>query len=75
MWGYGDGTNHGCLGRSIKLDEDWNFASKIFTTGYSLDGESLPEDELAPYIQIAIDQINFVIGDPATNEYGMSDSS
>ncbi|KIJ61497.1 glycoside hydrolase family 51 protein [Hydnomerulius pinastri MD-312] len=37
--------------------------------GYSLDGESLPEDELAPYIQQAIDQVNFVIGDPATNEW------
>ncbi|EIW86286.1 glycoside hydrolase family 51 protein [Coniophora puteana RWD-64-598 SS2] len=33
--------------------------------GYSLDGTSLPEDELAPYIQAAIDQINFVIGDPS----------
>ena len=47
----------------------------IFPAGYSLDGESLPEDELAPYIQTAIDQINFVIGDPATNEYGMCDPS
>lgn len=46
--------------------------SETAAAGYSLDGESLPEDELAPYIQIAIDQINFVIGDPATNEYGMS---
>ncbi|EIW76868.1 glycoside hydrolase family 51 protein [Coniophora puteana RWD-64-598 SS2] len=33
--------------------------------GYSLDGTSLPEDELAPYIQAAIDQINFVTGDPS----------
>ncbi|KAG2143080.1 glycoside hydrolase family 51 protein [Suillus clintonianus] len=37
-------------------------------TGYSLNGASLPENELAPYIQQAIDQINFVIGNPATSE-------
>lgn len=48
--------------------------SEIVTAGYSLDGESLPEDELAPYIQTAIDQINFVIGDASTNAYGVSDS-
>lgn len=36
--------------------------------GYSLDGASLPENELAPYIQQAIDQINFVIGDSATSK-------
>ncbi|KAG1833621.1 hypothetical protein F4604DRAFT_2017812 [Suillus subluteus] len=29
---------------------------------------SLPENELTPYIQQAIDQINFVIGNPATSE-------
>ncbi|KDR72487.1 hypothetical protein GALMADRAFT_270473 [Galerina marginata CBS 339.88] len=33
--------------------------------GYSLGGSSLAEAQLAPYIQQAIDQINFVIGDPA----------
>ncbi|KAN0092522.1 glycoside hydrolase family 51 protein [Tylopilus felleus] len=38
-------------------------------SGYSLDKESVPEDDLTPYIQAAIDQINFVIGDPSTNEY------
>jgi hypothetical protein len=49
--------------------------AEIVSAGYSLGGGSLSEDELAPYIQIAIDQINFVIGDPATNEHGVSDSS
>ncbi|KAG1855688.1 alpha-L-arabinofuranosidase C-terminus-domain-containing protein [Suillus subalutaceus] len=33
----------------------------ISHTGYSLDGASLPENDLAPYIQQAIDQINFVV--------------
>ncbi|CCM00811.1 uncharacterized protein FIBRA_02853 [Fibroporia radiculosa] len=36
-------------------------------SGYSLDGESIPDGELEPYVQQAIDQINFVIGDAATN--------
>lgn len=40
----------------------------ISRTGFSLDGASLPENDLAPYIQQAIDQINFVIGDPATSK-------
>ncbi|KAH6900847.1 alpha-L-arabinofuranosidase A [Coprinopsis sp. MPI-PUGE-AT-0042] len=34
-------------------------------SGYSLGGDSVPEDQLQPYIQQAIDQINFVIGDPS----------
>jgi alpha-N-arabinofuranosidase len=42
------------------------------TSGYSLDGESLPDDVLDPYIQQAIDQINFVIGDSTVNKYGAS---
>ncbi|CDO70623.1 hypothetical protein BN946_scf184748.g21 [Trametes cinnabarina] len=33
--------------------------------GYSLGGTSLAENQLAPYIQQAKDQINFVIGNPA----------
>ncbi|KJA14844.1 glycoside hydrolase family 51 protein [Hypholoma sublateritium FD-334 SS-4] len=33
--------------------------------GYSLGGTSLPEADLQPYIQQAMDQINFVIGDPS----------
>ncbi|KAH6900844.1 arabinofuranosidase [Coprinopsis sp. MPI-PUGE-AT-0042] len=34
-------------------------------SGFSLGGYSVPEDQLQPYIQQAIDQINFVIGDPS----------
>ncbi|KAG9311101.1 glycoside hydrolase family 51 protein [Chiua virens] len=37
--------------------------------GGNISAESLPENELAPYIQTAINQIDFVIGDPDTNEY------
>lgn len=35
--------------------------------GYALGGTSVPENQLDPYIQEAVDQINFVIGDPAKN--------
>lgn len=36
-------------------------------SGYSLGGTSLAESALPPYIQQAIDQINFVVGDPSTS--------
>ncbi|CAA7268528.1 unnamed protein product [Cyclocybe aegerita] len=36
--------------------------------GYALGGTSVPQSQLGPYIQQAADQINFVIGDPATSE-------
>ncbi|KIP05651.1 glycoside hydrolase family 51 protein [Phlebiopsis gigantea 11061_1 CR5-6] len=39
-------------------------------SGYSLGGVSLAENQLAPYIQQAISQINFVIGDPSTTTEG-----
>lgn len=33
--------------------------------GYALGGTSVAENQLVPYIQQAIDQINFVVGDPS----------
>ncbi|TFK36072.1 glycoside hydrolase family 51 protein [Crucibulum laeve] len=38
--------------------------------GFSLDKTSVAEGQLERYIQQAIEQINFVIGDPAKNEQG-----
>ncbi|KAK0463671.1 arabinofuranosidase [Desarmillaria tabescens] len=35
--------------------------------GFALGGASVPQDQLGPYVQQAIDQIYFTIGDPATN--------
>ena len=49
------------------------FRLESISNTMQIDEESLPENELAPYIQAAIDQINFVIGDPAINEYGASE--
>jgi alpha-N-arabinofuranosidase len=36
--------------------------------GFALGGTSVAEDQLGPYIQQAIDQINFVVGDPAKSD-------
>ncbi|KAJ7111424.1 glycoside hydrolase superfamily, partial [Mycena epipterygia] len=35
--------------------------------GYSLDGDSIPQSALTPFVQDAIDQINFAIGDASSN--------
>ncbi|KAF9237539.1 glycoside hydrolase family 51 protein [Melanogaster broomeanus] len=68
-WGYINTDGLGLL-EYMYLCEDMEMEAILAVwAGYSLDGESLPEDELAPYIQQAIDQINFVIGDPSNNEY------
>lgn len=44
-------------------------------SGYSLNGESVPADDFEWVWQEGINQIQFVIGDASTNEYGMSNSS
>lgn len=38
--------------------------------GYDLGGDSVAADDLAPYIQQAADQINFVIADASSNSAG-----
>ncbi|KAG9311650.1 glycoside hydrolase family 51 protein [Chiua virens] len=68
-WGYINTDGLGLL-EYMYLCEDMEMEPIMAVwAGYSLDGKSLPEDALGPYIQAAINQINFVIGDPATNEY------
>ncbi|KAL1740220.1 glycoside hydrolase superfamily [Schizophyllum fasciatum] len=37
-------------------------------SGYALNKESVPEDQLEPYIQEAIDQIHFAVSDASANE-------
>ncbi|KAF8827782.1 hypothetical protein HHX47_DHR4000241 [Lentinula edodes] len=37
-------------------------------SGFALGGTSIAEDDLGPYIQQAIDQINFAVGDPAESD-------
>jgi alpha-N-arabinofuranosidase len=38
--------------------------------GFSLNDQSVAENQLAPFIQTARDQIDFVIGDSRTNAMG-----
>lgn len=67
-WGYINTDGLGLL-EYMYLCEDMEMKPIMAVwAGYSLNGASLPENELAPYIQQAIDQINFVIGNPATSE-------
>ncbi|KAG1888053.1 glycoside hydrolase family 51 protein [Suillus subluteus] len=67
-WGYVNTDGLGLL-EYMYLCEDMEMEPIMAVwAGYSLDGASLPENDLAPYIQQAIDQINFVIGDSATSK-------
>ncbi|KAF8189373.1 glycoside hydrolase family 51 protein [Pholiota molesta] len=63
-WGY---TNTDGLGLMEYMNwcEDLGMeAIMAIWAGYDLGGTSVAEGDLAPYIQQAMDQINFVIGDP-----------
>ncbi|KAG1766667.1 glycoside hydrolase family 51 protein [Suillus occidentalis] len=67
-WGYVNTDGLGLL-EYMYLCEDMEMEPIMAVwAGYSLDGTSLPENDLAPYIQQAIDQINFVIGDSSTSK-------
>ncbi|KAG1835935.1 glycoside hydrolase family 51 protein [Suillus subalutaceus] len=67
-WGYVNTDGLGLL-EYMYLCEDMEMEPIMAVwAGYSLDGASLPENDLAPYIQQAIDQINFVVGDSATSK-------
>lgn len=37
--------------------------------GYSLDGSSVPEAQLQQYVELAVNQVQFAIGDPKTNTW------
>ncbi|KAI0635237.1 glycoside hydrolase family 51 protein [Trametes polyzona] len=64
-WGYVNTDGLGLL-EYLQFFEDTGMEPIMAVwAGYSLGGTSLPENQLAPYIQQAKDQINFVIGDPA----------
>ncbi|OCH93317.1 glycoside hydrolase family 51 protein [Obba rivulosa] len=66
-WGYVNTDGLGLLEYLTFFEDVGMEPIMAVWSGYSLDGDNLPEDELAPYIQQAKDQINFVIGDPATS--------
>ncbi|KAI0354496.1 glycoside hydrolase [Trametes cingulata] len=64
-WGYINTDGLGLL-EYLQFCEDLSMKPIMaIWGGYSLIEGGVPEDQLAPYIQQAKDQINFVIGDPA----------
>ncbi|TFK90312.1 glycoside hydrolase family 51 protein [Polyporus arcularius HHB13444] len=66
-WGYVNTDGLGLL-EYLEFFEDVGMEPIMAVwSGYALGGTSEPESQLAPFIQQAKDQINFVIGDPATS--------
>ncbi|KAI0795426.1 glycoside hydrolase [Abortiporus biennis] len=64
-WGYANTDGLGLL-EYLQFFEDAKMEPIMAVwSGYALGGTNLAENQLAPYIQQAIDQINFVIGDPS----------
>ncbi|KIK69678.1 glycoside hydrolase family 51 protein [Collybiopsis luxurians FD-317 M1] len=67
-WGYINTDGLG-LFEYLTWCEDLNMqAIMAVWSGFALGGTSIAENALGPYIQQAIDQINFVIGDPRESE-------
>ncbi|KAJ7581137.1 glycoside hydrolase family 51 protein [Mycena floridula] len=64
-WGYVNTDGLGLLEYLYWCEDAEMEPFMAIWSGYSLGGASVTGDALAPYIQQAIDQINFVIGDPA----------
>ncbi|KAK0482509.1 arabinofuranosidase [Armillaria novae-zelandiae] len=67
-WGYINTDGLGLL-EYLTWCEDLNMEPIMAVwAGFALQGASVPQDQLGPYVQQAIDQIHFTISDPATNE-------
>ncbi|CAK5262313.1 unnamed protein product [Mycena citricolor] len=68
-WGYINTDGLG-LYEYLQWIEDMNMEPIMAVwAGYSLDGTSQAQSALGPYIQDAINQIEFAIGDESTNQY------
>ncbi|KAJ4482286.1 glycoside hydrolase family 51 protein [Lentinula aciculospora] len=67
-WGYVNTDGVG-LFEYLSWCEDLNMqAIMAVWSGFALGGTSIAEDDLGPYIQQAIDQINFAVGDPSESD-------
>ncbi|KAJ3764348.1 glycoside hydrolase family 51 protein [Lentinula raphanica] len=67
-WGYINTDGLG-LFEYLTWCEDLNMqAIMAVWSGFALGGTSIAEDDLGPYIQQAIDQINFAVGDPTESD-------
>ncbi|KAJ7255213.1 glycoside hydrolase family 51 protein [Mycena rebaudengoi] len=67
-WGYINTDGIGLLEYLLWCEDLGMEAFMGVWDGYSLGGTSVTGEALEPFIAEAIDQINFVIGDPATSE-------
>lgn len=64
-WGYTNTDGLGLLDYLNWIEDVGNMEPIMAVwSGFALGGTSVAENQLAPYIQQAIDQINFVVGDP-----------
>ncbi|KZT10497.1 glycoside hydrolase family 51 protein [Laetiporus sulphureus 93-53] len=66
-WGYVNTDGLGLLEYLTFFEDVGMEPFMAVWAGYSLNGESLPEDDLSPYIQQAIEQIEFAVGDANTS--------
>ncbi|KAF9476812.1 alfa-L-arabinofuranosidase precursor [Pholiota conissans] len=67
-WGYINTDGLGLMEYMHWCEDLGMEAIMAIWAGYALGGTSLAEGDLAPYIQQAKDQINFVIGDPSKSD-------
>ncbi|KAJ6491401.1 glycoside hydrolase family 51 protein [Mycena vitilis] len=67
-WGYVNTDGIGLLEYLLWCEDMEMEPFMAVWDGYSLGGTSVTGDALQPFIAEAVDQINFVIGDPATSE-------
>ncbi|EIN08778.1 glycoside hydrolase family 51 protein [Punctularia strigosozonata HHB-11173 SS5] len=74
-WGYVNTDGLGLLEYLLWCEDVGMEPILAVWSGYALGGEAVSEGDLAPYIQQAIDQINFVIGDPSTSAAAAQRSS
>ncbi|KAH8083330.1 glycoside hydrolase family 51 protein [Cristinia sonorae] len=66
-WGYVNTDGLGILEYLTFFEDAGMEPIMAIWSGYALGGTNLAENQLAPYIAQARDQINFVIGDPKTS--------
>ncbi|WP_447007280.1 AbfB domain-containing protein [Saccharothrix isguenensis] len=65
-WGYWSTDQFGLLSYLLMAEQAGAEPMLGVFAGYTLNGQSVPQDQLAPYVQEALDQIEYVIGDVNT---------
>ncbi|CAK5283023.1 unnamed protein product [Mycena citricolor] len=68
-WGYPNTDGLGLYEYLLWIEDMGIEPIMAVWAGFTLDGTALPASALAPYIQEAINQIEFAIGDASTNQY------